>query len=111
MTGDSEGSYSKCVNADLAQAPSRLRSRWAHVCGAVEEKFRDDTGKARRVGLYLCRHHTGCRLSEIGERFGVSGSAVTQANWRVARELDRDPALRAVVQDLEQELAPCRVEF
>ena len=79
------------------------------IRSAVEDLFMDDRAKARRVGLYLCRRHTGLKLKEIGAAYGVGESAVTQASRRVAEEMKQNASVRQSVQMLETELGLCKV--
>jgi len=74
------------------------------IRSAVEDLFMDDRAKARRVGLYLCRRHTGLKLKEIGAAYGVGESAVTQASRRVAEEMKQNVSVRKSVGMLEREL-------
>jgi hypothetical protein len=46
----------------------------------AEVLFVNDRLMARRIGLYLCRRHTGLKLREIGAAYGLGESAVTQAS-------------------------------
>ncbi|MGA2732845.1 MAG: transposase [Syntrophobacteraceae bacterium] len=74
------------------------------IRSGVEDLFMDDRPKARRVGLYLCRHHTWLKLKEICAAYGVGESAVTQASRRVAEEMKQNVSLRKSVGMLEREL-------
>lgn len=46
----------------------------------------------KKVSIYFCHCYSGARLSEVGDRFGISDAAITQASKRirVAAELDRN---------------------
>jgi hypothetical protein len=79
------------------------------IRSAVEDLFMDDRAKARRVGLYLCRRHTGLKLKEIGAAYGVGESAVTQASRRVAEEMKQNVSVRKSVGMLERELGLSKV--
>jgi hypothetical protein len=74
------------------------------IRSAVEGLFMDDLAKARRVGLCLCRCHTGLKLKEIGAAYGVGESAVTQASRRVTEEMKQNVSVRKSVGMLEREL-------
>ncbi len=80
------------------------RTGFEAIRSAVEDLFVDDQAKARRVGLYLCRRHTGLKLKEIGAAYGVGDSAVTQASRRVAEEMRQNLSMRKSVGMLEREL-------
>jgi chromosomal replication initiation ATPase DnaA len=66
--------------------------------------FMDDRAMARRMGLYLCRLHTGLKLKEVGAAYGVGESAVTQASRRVGEEMKRSESVRKSIGMLEREL-------
>lgn len=74
------------------------------IRAAVEVQLGEDRGKARRVGLYLCRRHTGLKLKQIGAAYGVGESAVTQASRRVVEEMERSEPLRKSVGIIEAKL-------
>ena len=61
------------------------------------------------MGLYLCRHHTGLKLKEIGAAYRVGESAVTQASRRVAEEMKQNVSVRKSVGMLERELGLSKV--
>ena len=75
----------------------------------MEGLFPEDRAKARRVGLCLCRRHTGLKPKEIGAAYGVGESAVTQASRRVAEEMKQNTRLRKSVGMLEKELVMSEV--
>jgi chromosomal replication initiation ATPase DnaA len=75
----------------------------------LEGLFPEDRAKARRVGLCLCRRHTGLKPKEIGAAYGVGESAVTQASRRVAEEMKQNTRLRKSVGMLEKELVMSEV--
>jgi len=52
---------------------------------------------ARQVKLYLCHCYSGRRLRDIGERFGVSDSGVTQASRRIDDRQKKDKSLKKVI--------------
>lgn len=56
-------------------------------------------GLARHLSMYLIRKHTGLRLSEIGDFFGVKTTAVTQGINRVHRLLN-DPKAPGELREL-----------
>lgn len=71
---------------------------------AVEGICLNDRAKARRLAMYLSRHHTGLKLREIGAEFGVGESAVTQASRRVADELRGSESMGECVEQIRREL-------
>lgn len=53
---------------------------------------------SKKAGIYLCHKYSGAKLKEIGERFGIKESAITQASRRFAQEMERDEELRGLVE-------------
>ena len=62
---------------------------------AVDEAFGADSALARKVKLYLFHTYTGKTLREIGNRFGISQSGVSQASRRMSVRIGHDASLRA----------------
>ncbi len=59
---------------------------------------------ADKAIIYLCHRHSGARLREIGERFGVGESAVSQTNKRLGKTMNQDAAIKKIVQRLKKQL-------
>lgn len=57
---------------------------------------------ATKAGIYLSRKYSGARLKEIGERFGIGESGVSQMSRRFAQELERDNGLMKLVDKNER---------
>jgi putative transposase len=55
----------------------------------------------RNVSLYFCQKHSGAKLKEIGERFGISDAAVSQANRRLVLKTGKDQELKKVIGRVE----------
>ena len=64
----------------------------AEIEKAVDRVLKNDSKLARQVKLYFCHRYTGLKLREIGKRFGISESGVTQAIRRVALKAETDKA-------------------
>ena len=62
-----------------------------------------DENLAKKASLYFC-HYSGARLREIGERFGLSDAAVTQASRRMRVASENDEALRKRLDEIEVKL-------
>ena len=59
--------------------------------------FADDAKLARQASIHLCHKHSGMRLREIGERFKVRDTAISEASRRFAGKLETDEELRRKV--------------
>jgi len=55
----------------------------------------------RNVSIYCCQKYSGARLKEIGERFGISDAAVSQASRRLALKAGKDQELKKVIDSVE----------
>lgn len=57
---------------------------------AATESMVDNKKLLKKTGVYLCHKYSGAKLKEIGERFGMGASAVSQARLRFMMEIVRD---------------------
>jgi REP element-mobilizing transposase RayT len=57
---------------------------------------------ARQVKLHLCQRYSGMTLTEIGLRFGVGPSGVSQASQRIALKRSKDQKLSKIVKRIEK---------
>ncbi len=63
-----------------------------------------DVKLARQVKLYLCHRHSGTKLKEIGNRFGIGESGVTQASRRIGQKASMDKKLRRIIKAIERRI-------
>ena len=70
----------------------------------VERTFRKDAALARKVRIYFYHRHTGQSLKEIGNRFGVKESGVSQASRRFSDHIEHDSALRKKIDAIKTTL-------
>lgn len=68
------------------------------------EEIVPDGKLARKVSMYVCHRYGGERLKEIGERFGIGDSAVSQATTRLHAESKRDKELEKLLARVRKEL-------
>jgi len=66
--------------------------------------FGENKQLATKAGIYISHKFSGARLKEIGERFGVGESAVSQASKRFADKMSKDADLRNLVDKLQARL-------
>jgi REP element-mobilizing transposase RayT len=71
----------------------------------VEKEFREDALLARKVKLYFYHNYTNQRLKEIGIRFGIRESGVSQASRRFSEDMSRDSALRKRIAAIKKVLS------
>ncbi|WP_025322938.1 helix-turn-helix domain-containing protein [Deferrisoma camini] len=65
---------------------------------------------ARKVALYLARRYTGLTLRDIGRAFGLDYTSVHMSVRRTEERRRRDPALDAMIRDLEAGFVASRPE-
>jgi len=70
----------------------------------IDSVLQSDEKLARQVKLYLCHRYSGKRLREIGERFGVSESGVTQASRRIGIKQQNNKKLRKLITNTLKQL-------
>jgi DNA-directed RNA polymerase specialized sigma subunit len=51
----------------------------------------------RNMSIYSCRKYSGAKLKEIGERFGISDAAVSQASRRLVLKAEKDQRLKEML--------------
>lgn len=73
------------------------------VYAAVAEMI-TDSGEARKLAIYLCHRFCGMPLKEIGEKFNLSPSGVTQASRRFADAIERDKELERKMTEVRKRL-------
>ena len=83
---------------DLKDLPARVGL--AEIEKAVDRVVASDEKLARQVKLYFGHRYTGLRLKEVGKRYGISESGVTQASRRVRSRLDDDKQLARMIQEI-----------
>lgn len=66
--------------------------------------FRENERLAAKASIYISHKYSGAQLKEIGERFGIGESAVSQASKRFAEKMAEDAELRNLVEKLHAKL-------
>jgi REP element-mobilizing transposase RayT len=85
------------------------RPKIEDIIKAVSMEIRDEN-LAKKVSLYFCHRYSGARLREIGERFGLSDAAVTQASRRLRVASESDDTLRKRLDEMVVKLRMSAVE-
>jgi len=73
-----------------------------HIEKAVDSVLSSEEKLARQVKLHLCHRYSGMKLREIGLRFDIGQSGITQASHRIALKTERDEKLRKIVKRIEK---------
>jgi transposase len=71
--------------------------------------FGENNQLAAKASIYIFHKYSGVRLKEIGTRFGVGESAVSQASKRFAEKMVEDADLRNRVDKLHAKLRSVNV--
>lgn len=79
------------------------------IIKAVKSAVKEET-QAKKISIYFCHRISGARLREIGERFGMSDAAVTQASRRMRVAYEKDEALRKLFDEVKAKLKMSAVE-
>ena len=72
------------------------------IIEGAKEKLGRDEGVARRVGLYLSHELSGLSLRELGEAFGMRGTAICEASRRMRKRIAVDPNFAAIVAEIRE---------
>ena len=81
-----------------------IRPGLDYIEQVADATLQQDEKLARQVKLYLCQRYSGKRLGEIGNRFGVSESGVTQASRRTGIKMNSDKRLGKLIRKMVKEL-------
>lgn len=72
---------------------------------AAQAAFGERKRQAKNVAIHLAHRFGGLKLREIGARFGLKESGVSEASRRVSKALTKDESFRQAVQKLREEVA------
>lgn len=78
------------------------------ILNTVEKLIGKDDPLSRKVCIYFCHRYSGARLREIGERFGMSDAAITQASRRIKIASESNVALRKLLERVEDRMRNVR---
>ena len=74
------------------------------IVESVQEAFGERKRQAEKIAIHLAHRFSGLKLREIGARFGMKDSGVSEASRRFSRALEKDETLRNVVEELRKDL-------
>jgi hypothetical protein len=80
------------------------------IIDIVATSFSEDPATYRNACIYLCRQHTGEKLGSIGNRFGISDSAVSQVCKRFMARMSSDRRLEKQIAAIERRIKLSKVE-
>ena len=67
------------------------------VLEAAKEVVGAENGLWRKVSIHLCQRHTGMKLKDIGEKFGIGDAAVSVTSKRVHALAENNPKIQEVL--------------
>lgn len=67
---------------------------------AVDRTFAADEKLARQVKLYFSHRYSGLKLKDIGYRYGISESGVTQASRRIRNRIETDEEFERIIHEV-----------
>jgi REP-associated tyrosine transposase len=74
------------------------------IVTTVEKLIAEDKTLVKKVSIYFCHRYSGARLREVGERFGMSDAAITQASKRVRVAAEGNGALKKKLDEVANKL-------
>ncbi len=86
------------------------RASMKEIVDEVESVFGKEAALSRKVTMYLCQRYTGEKLKDIGMRFGIGESGVSQACRRVSEERRNDEKLERDIAKIEKKLNVSRMK-
>ena len=78
-----------------------LRPSMDTIIMKIKAELGDRAELLRNVSIYGCQKYSGAKLKDIGERFGISDAAVSQASRRVAFKTETDQQLQEMLDRVE----------
>ncbi|MFH1490162.1 MAG: hypothetical protein ABII06_14760, partial [Pseudomonadota bacterium] len=81
-----------------------VRPSFDQIEKAVDSALKSDEKLSRQVKLYFCHRYSGRKLREIGSRFGVGLSGVTQASSRIVLKAEKDKNLGNMLNRIEKNI-------
>jgi REP element-mobilizing transposase RayT len=79
------------------------------IYNAIKPVIKNNPSLLRNYALYLCRNYSGKTLKEIGNYFGISEAAVSQANYRFCHRLKKDKNLKKRIRGIQKEITLFKV--
>jgi REP element-mobilizing transposase RayT len=81
-----------------------LRPPLEEILRVVNAAFGSNKKVARQAGMYLCHRYSGEKVREIGSRFAVGPSAITEASRLFTKRMEKDAGLMEVIEKIKREL-------
>jgi putative transposase len=74
------------------------------IVASAQAAFGERKRQAEKVAIHLAHRYSGLKLREIGSRFGLKDSGVSEVSRRVSKELAKDEIFQQAVEKLRKEL-------
>jgi hypothetical protein len=79
------------------------------ITTAVDSELGHQPALSRNISIYFCHRFTGKTLKEIGRAFHIGESAVSQANRRIEKKINREKELLTSILQIKKELGLSKV--
>jgi REP element-mobilizing transposase RayT len=99
------------VQKDERNVPAVKALRVHPSIDMIMTKVREEVGvdkNTKNMIIYCCQKYSGAKLKDIGERFGMSDAAVSQACRRLLLKANKDPQINKMIHGLEAMLDTVR---
>ncbi len=94
----------KQPDRNVPAVKSLSRPTLEEMITAIGRELGEQGSLTRNVSIYFCHRYSGARLREIGERFGLSDAAVSQASRRVRVASEKDATVRSLLERMGKKL-------
>jgi putative transposase len=94
---------------DIPSLRALTKTSIERILEEAGKELREKPELARKATIYLSHRYSGRSLREIGERFDIGESAVSQASRRFESALQESPLLRKKVERIRKTLSLCNV--
>lgn len=74
------------------------------IISVIDNEMGTQENLSRNVSIYFCHRYSGARLREIGDHFGLSDAAVSQASRRMRVMSEKDAAVRELLKNISKTL-------
>ena len=86
------------------------RVKMDDIFNAVESEFGKEGAMCRNVKIYLSQRLPDEKLKDIGRRFGIGESGVSQACKRIKAKMKKDKKLAKIIAKVEDKLISSRMK-
>ncbi|HEX2768042.1 MAG TPA: transposase, partial [Geobacteraceae bacterium] len=78
-----------------------IRPAMDEIIKKIKAKLIGSDELIRNVSIYSCQKYSGAKQKEIGERFGISDAAVSQASRRLVLKAEKDQQMKKMLRRVD----------